>query len=122
MEISRLKRWDVSFMQASLCRPGVGDNTQSSLGAPRCTFSIKEVVFKKSRSQHNVLIALLSKPPAAISQYCLFCACDSYVKKAPDGSPWLHCGPHKHFFGGHLALLAQWTSQWGRRVRFWLWF
>lgn len=48
-------------------------------------------------------MVLLSKPPAVIrtiSQYCLFCARDSYVKRSPDGSPRLYCGPQKHFLVG----------------------
>lgn len=44
MEISRLKLWDISSIQASLRRGASENNTQSGLGVPRCTFCIEEVV------------------------------------------------------------------------------
>lgn len=53
MEISRLKQWDISSIQTSLCCGGTEDNTQSGLEESRCTLFIKELGFLtcyKSRS------------------------------------------------------------------------
>lgn len=55
-----------------------------------------------------------------ISQYCLSCALNSNVKQPPGWQPSAPSEPPQTLLEGHLALLAHWTSPWGRRVRFWL--
>lgn len=59
----------------------------------------------------EVLLSKQTTTTHKISQYFPFNPLNSNVKE-PTAPFWPS--------GGHLALLAHWTSQWGRRVRFWL--